>query len=144
MKRLFAVLLTLCMLCASALADSLTTNGGVTLDTADLPYCTADESAPVVYFISDISPESLVAAYQALGVELPGKVGVKMSTGESERSNYLRPALIADLIHLVNGTIVECNTAYGGSRSSTSMHLQQAKDNGLLDVCWAGNGFSFT
>ena len=134
MKRLFAVLLTLCMLCASALADSLTTNGGVTLDTADLPYCTADESAPVVYFISDISPESLVAAYQALGVELPGKVGVKMSTGESERSNYLRPELIADLIHLVNGTIVECNTAYGGSRSSTAMHRQQAKDNGLLEV----------
>ncbi len=134
MKRLFAVLLTLCMLCASALADSLTTNGGVTLDTADLPYCTADESAPVVYFISDISPESLVAAYQALGVELPGKVGVKMSTGESERSNYLRPELIADLIHRVNGTIVECNTAYGGSRSSTAMHRQQARDNGLLDV----------
>ena len=134
MKRLFAVLLTLCMLCASAMADSLTTNGGVTLDTAGLPYCTADEGAPVVYFISDISAESLVKAYQALGVELPGKVGVKMSTGESERSNYLRPALIADLIHLVNGTIVECNTAYGGSRSSTSMHRQQAKDNGLLDV----------
>lgn len=134
MKRLFAVLLTLCMLCASALADSLTTNGGVTLDTADLPYCTADESAPVVYFISDISPASLVAAYQALGVELPGKVGVKMSTGESERSNYLRPELIADLIHRVNGTIVECNTAYGGSRSSTAMHRQQAKDNGLLEV----------
>ena len=134
MKRLFAVLLTLCMLCASALADSLTTNGGVTLDTADLPYCTADESAPVVYFISDISPESLVAAYQALGDELPGKVGVKMSTGESERSNYLRPELIADLIHRVNGTIVECNTAYGGSRSSTAMHRQQAKDNGLLEV----------
>ena len=134
MKRLFAVLLTLCMLCASALADSLTTNGGVTLDTADLPYCTADESAPVVYFISDISPESLVAAYQALGVELQGRVGVKMSTGESERSNYLRPELIADLIHRVNGTIVECNTAYGGSRSSTAMHRQQAKDNGLLEV----------
>ena len=134
MKRLFAVLLTLCMLCASALADSLTTNGGVTLDTADLPYCTADESAPVVYFISDISPESLVAAYQALGVSLPGKVGVKMSTGESERSNYLRLELIADLIHRVNGTIVECNTAYGGSRSSTAMHRQQAKDNGLLEV----------
>ena len=134
MKRLFAVLLTLCMLCASALADSLTTNGGVTLDTADLPYCTADESAPVVYFISDISPEALVKAYEALGVELPGKVGVKMSTGESERSNYLRPELIADLIHRVNGTIVECNTAYGGSRSSTAMHRQQAKDNGLLEV----------
>ena len=58
MKRLFAVALLLCMLCASALADSLVTNGGVSLDTGDLPYCTEDESAPVVYFISDISPES--------------------------------------------------------------------------------------
>ncbi len=75
-----------------------------------------------------------MAAYRALGAELPGKVGVKMSTGESGRSNYLRPALIADLIHLVNGTIVECNTAYGGSRSSTAMHRRQARDNGLLDV----------
>ena len=134
MKRLFATLLMLCMLCASALADSLVTNGGVQLDTASLPYCTQDESAPVVYFISDISDASLVKAYQALGVDLPGKVGVKMSTGESERSNYLRPELITDLIHLVNGTIVECNTAYGGSRSSTAMHRQQARDNGLLDV----------
>lgn len=107
MKKLFAVTLLLCMLCSTAFADTLVTNGGVALNTGDLPYCTADESAPVVYFISDISPESLVAAYQALGVELPGKVGVKMSTGESERSNYLRHELIADLIHLVNGTIVE-------------------------------------
>ena len=134
MKRLFAVTLILCMLCATAFADTLVTNGGVTLDTSNLPYCTADESVPVVYFISDISPESLVEAYQALGVELPGKVGVKMSTGESTRSNYLRPELIADLVHLVNGTLVECNTAYGGSRASTAMHRQQARDNGLLDV----------
>ncbi len=134
MKRLCALLTTIFLLCAPALADSLVTNGGVSLDTAALPYCTEDEEAPVVYFISDISPESLVKAYQALGVELPGKVGVKMSTGESTRSNYLRPALIADLVHLVNGTIVECNTAYGGSRSSTAMHVQQAKDNGLTDV----------
>ena len=134
MKRLLAAALFLCLLCTTAFADTLVTNGGVSLDTGSLPYCTEDESAPVVYFISDISPESLVAAYQALGVELPGRVGVKMSTGESERSNYLRPALIADLIRLVNGTIVECNTAYGGSRASTAMHRQQAKDNGLLDV----------
>ena len=134
MKRLCALLTMLCLLCAPALADSLVTNGGVSLDTAALPYCTEDEAAPIVYFISDISAESLVKAYQALGVELPGKVGVKMSTGESTRSNYLRPALIADLVHLVNGTIVECNTAYGGSRSSTAMHRQQAKDNGLTDV----------
>ena len=134
MKRLLAAALFLCLLCTTAFADTLVTNGGVSLDTGSLPYCTEDESVPVVYFIGGISPDSLVSAYQALGMELPGRVGVKMSTGESERSNYLRPALIADLIHLVNGTIVECNTAYGGSRSSTAMHRQQAKDNGLLDV----------
>ena len=134
MKRLFAFVLLLCLLCASALADSLVTNGGVSLDTASLPHNTEDAAAPKVYFLSDISPEALVKVYEALGVQLPGKVGVKMSTGESTRSNYLRPELIADLIHLVNGTIVECNTTYGGNRSSTAMHRQQAKDNGLLDV----------
>ena len=134
MKKAFAIALLICLVCASAFADTLTTNGGYSLDTGDLPYVTDDASAPVVYFISDISAESLVRAYQALGVELQGKVGVKMSTGESTRSNYLRPELIGDLIHLVNGTIVECNTAYGGSRASTAMHIQQAKDNGLLDV----------
>ena len=134
MKRLLAAALFLCLICTAVFADTLVTNGGVSLDTGILPYCTEDEDAPVVYFISGISPESLVAAYQALGVDLPGRVGVKMSTGESERSNYLRPALIADLIHLVGGTIVECNTAYGGSRASTAMHRQQARDNGLTDV----------
>ena len=107
MKRLFVLVLLLCMLCASALADSLVTNGGVSLDAASLPHNTEDVSVPKVYFLSDISPVSLVKAYEALGVQLPGKVGVKMSTGESTRSNYLRPELIADLIHLVNGTIVE-------------------------------------
>ncbi len=134
MKKLFVFALFLCLLCTAACADTLVTNGGVTLDAGSLSFCTEDEAAPVVYFISDISPEALVKAYKALGVELPGKVGVKMSTGESERSNYLRPELIADLVRLVNGTIVECNTAYGGSRSSTAMHRQQARDNGLLDV----------
>ena len=134
MKRLLAAALFLCLLCTAAFADTLVTNGGVSLDTGSLPYCTKDESVPVVYFISDISPEALVKAYEALGVSLPGKVGVKMSTGESTRSNYLQPEMIAELIHLVNGTIVECNTAYGGSRSSTAMHRQQARDNGLLDV----------
>ena len=134
MKKLIGLLLAFLLLIPCACAEPLTTNGGVSLDTSKLPYATADETAPVVYFISDISAESLVKAYQALDMELPGRVGVKMSTGESERSNYLRPALIGELIQLVNGTIVECNTAYGGSRASTAMHRQQAKDNGLLDV----------
>ena len=134
MKKRICLLLTLIMLSAVALADTLTTNGGVTLETASLPYHATDKAAPEVYFVSDISSENLIKAYDALGIALPGHVGVKMSTGESERSNYLRPELIADLVHLVNGTLVECNTAYGGNRASTAMHMQQAKDNGLLDV----------
>ena len=135
MKKLLTVLLVLCLCCASALAAdlTLTTNGGVELDLSALPH--QDEAAPTaVYFISDISPESLVRAYEALNVELPGKVGVKLSTGESERTNYLRPALIGDLVQMLNGTIVECNTAYGGSRASTAMHLQLAKDHGFTDI----------
>ena len=133
MKKLLTVLLALCLCCASALAADLTTNGGVALDLSALPH--QDATAPAaVYFISDISPESLVKAYQALDVELPGKVGVKLSTGESERTNYLRPALIGDLVQMLNAAIVECNTAYGGSRSSTAMHMQLAKDHGFTDI----------
>ena len=133
MKKLIIALLALCLCGTSALAADLTTNGGVALDLSALPH--QDAAAPAaVYFISDISPESLVRSYQALGVELPGKVGVKLSTGESENSNYLRPALIGDLVKMLNGTIVECNTAYGGSRASTAMHLQLAKDHGFTDI----------
>ncbi len=74
MKKLLIVLLVLCLCCMSALAADLTTNGGVELDLSVLPH--QDEAAPAsVYFISDISPESLVKVYQALGVQLPGKVG---------------------------------------------------------------------
>ena len=135
MKRFIALFLAAILFsCGAVCAENITTNGGITLDTALLPYCTTEKNAPVVYYISDISAGSLVTVYQALGVDLPGRVGVKMSTGESTRSNYLRPELIADLVHLVSGTLVECNTAYGGSRSSTAMHRQQAKDNGLTDV----------
>ena len=134
MRKLVAAILLFSLLCVSALADGLITNGGVSLDPASLPYNTEDASAPQVFFLNEMTPAALVKAYEALGIQLQGRVGVKMSTGESTRSNYLRPELIADLIHLVNGTIVECNTAYGGSRSSTAMHRQQAKDNGLLNV----------
>ena len=137
MKKLLTVLLALCLCCASALAADLTTNGGVALDLSALPH--QDATAPAaVYFISDISPESLVKAYQALDVELPGKVGVKLSTGESERTNYLRPALIGDLVQMLNAAIVECNTAYGGSRSSTAMHMQLGKDHGFTDIAEVG------
>lgn len=98
-----------------------------------------DKSAPVVYFIRDITPEALVKVYKATGYEAIGKVGVKVSTGESENSNYLRPALIKKLVKdELNATIVECNTAYGGGRSNNIDHMKIAKDHGFLDVA---NGF---
>ena len=93
-----------------------------------------EADTPSVYFTSDISPEGLMAVYEALGVELTGKVAVKISTGEPPASNYLRPELIADLVRHVEGAIVECNTAYGGSRAETAMHYQVAKDHGFTDI----------
>ena len=92
------------------------------------------DTASVVYFTSDISPEGLLAVYKALGWTPTGNVAVKLSTGEPPASNYLRPELIKDLVQSVDGTIVECNTAYGGSRASTAMHYQVAKDHGFTDI----------
>ena len=92
------------------------------------------ENSPVVYFTSDISAEGLVKIYDTLGWTPEGKVAVKISTGEPPASNYLRPELIGDLVKKVNGTIVECNTAYGGSRSSSAMHKQVAEDHGFTAI----------
>lgn len=88
----------------------------------------------VVYMTTDISPDGLMAVYEALGWTPSGNVAVKISTGEPPASNYLRPELIADLVQSVEGTIVECNTAYGGSRAETAMHYQVAKDHGFTDI----------
>ena len=92
------------------------------------------DGAPVVYFTSDISPESLVKIYEKLGWTPSGKTAVKISTGEPPASNYLRPELIGDLVKKVDGTIVECNTAYGGSRASSAMHKQVAEDHGFTKI----------
>ena len=89
---------------------------------------------PVVFFTSDISPEGLVRIYEALDWKPSGKVAVKISTGEPPASNYLRPELIRDLVQKLDGTIVECNTAYGGSRSSAAMHKQVAEDHGFTAI----------
>ena len=90
--------------------------------------------ASVVYFTSDISAEGLVKIYEKLGWEPTGDVAVKISTGEPPASNYLRPELIKDLVQKVDGTIVECNTAYGGSRASTAVHRQVAEDHGFTEI----------
>lgn len=90
--------------------------------------------AATVYMTTDISSEALVKIYEKLEWNPSGKIAVKMSTGEPPASNYLRPELIGDLVKKVNGTIVECNTAYGGSRSSTASHKQVARDHGFYDI----------
>lgn len=94
----------------------------------------AAAESPAVYTTRDISPEGLMAVYEALGAELPeGNIAVKISTGENG-SNYLRPELIGDLVQAVDGTIVECNTAYGGNRANTAYHMQLAEDHGYTAI----------
>ena len=100
-------------------------------ETAQAP---STDTRPVVYMTTGTTPESLLAVYEKLNWQPQGKVAVKLSTGEPPASNYLRPELIKDLVHSVNGTIVECNTAYGGSRAQTAMHYQVAKDHGFTDI----------
>lgn len=88
-----------------------------------------------VYFTKEITPEALMKIYQALGREAKGdNVAIKVSTGEPGGKNYLKPALIGDLVKSVNGTIIECNTAYGGNRSTTELHLKAARDHGFFDI----------
>ena len=84
-----------------------------------------------VYFIKEITPKALVKIYEALEVELTGRVGVKISTGELGGHNYLKPELIKDLVSKVNGTIIECNTAYGGKRMNTEEHLKVIHEHGF-------------
>ena len=90
--------------------------------------------SPKVYMTTDISAEGLVKVYEALGVEATGNVAVKISTGEPGGKNYLKPALIKDLVQKVNGTIVECNTAYKGRRNTTEAHLEAAREHGFFDI----------
>lgn len=94
----------------------------------------SDNTASVVYFTSEISPESLLKIYQALGKEATGKVAVKISTGESSQSNQLAPALIAPLVQSVGGTLVECNTAYQGNRSGTAAHRRAIQERGYNEI----------
>ena len=95
---------------------------------------TDGQKESVVYFTREITPESLVKLYKAVGREATGKVAVKISTGEMGGNNYLKPALIAPFIQEVNGTIVECNTAYGGSRATTAAHKETIRAHGFYDI----------
>jgi len=82
-----------------------------------------------VYFIRDITPENIIEAYEAVGKKLTGKVAVKMHSGEQGNQNYLRPEFVKDVINYVNGTVVECNTAYEGARNSTEKHKKLIEEH---------------
>ncbi len=83
-----------------------------------------------VYFTSEITPEAVLRLYRALGVELCGKVAVKVHSGEKGNQNFLGPELWSDLIKYVGGTVVECNTAYEGERNTTEKHLRLLCEHG--------------
>ncbi|MCH5178892.1 MAG: DUF362 domain-containing protein [Prevotellaceae bacterium] len=89
---------------------------------------------PKVYFTKEITPQSLVKIYEALGVKAHGRVAVKISTGEAGGHNYLKPTLIRDLVDKVNGTIVECNAAYAGRRATSAEHWQVVHEHGFDSI----------
>ena len=83
---------------------------------------------------TEISSDNLVKIYEALGRKATGKVAVKISTGEPGGHNFLDPNLIKDLVQKVNGTIVECNTAYGGGRTNAADHMRAAEEHGFTAI----------
>ena len=92
------------------------------------------QAQSTVYFTKDISPESLVKIYKALGREAKGRVAVKISTGEGGNNHYLKPTFIRNLVEDVNGTIVECCTAYGGTRQDKQKHWQTIHEHGFDSI----------
>ncbi len=88
----------------------------------------------MVYVTRDITPESLVKIYKAVGRKATGNVCIKISTGESRKTGYLRPAFIQPLVSEVKGTLVECNTAYPGVRNTSEAHWKTIREHGFIDI----------
>ena len=87
-----------------------------------------------VYFTKEITPESLIKIYEKLGVKLSGNIGIKVSTGEKGSKGYLKAELIKPFVDMLNGTIIECNTAYPGARNNAEEHLEVAKEHGFTEM----------
>ena len=83
-----------------------------------------------VYFSKEITPENVVRMYEKLGINLPGKVAVKLHSGEKGNQNYIKPDFVKAIVEKVNGTVVECNTAYDGARDTTEKHKELMKEHG--------------
>jgi len=91
-------------------------------------------SKSTVYFVKDVSSDAVVKALKALGVELPGKVGVKVHSGEPGNQNFIKPELWKPAVDAVDGTIIESNTAYDGGRGVTEKHWQTMRDHGWTAI----------
>ena len=87
-----------------------------------------------VYFTREITPEAVLRLYKTLGKELTGNIAIKVHSGEKGNQNFLRPAFWKDIVDYVGGTIVECNTAYEGTRNTTERHVKLLKDHGWSDM----------
>ncbi len=101
---------------------------------AAIIWCCAAKAQSVVYMTKEITPQSLVRVYEALGVNSNGRVAVKISSGELGGHNYLKPTLIRNLVDKVNGTLVECCTAYGGSRQDKGKHWATIHAHGFDSI----------
>ena len=82
-----------------------------------------------VYFTKEITPESVVKMYEALGISLPGKVAIKLHSGEKGNQNYIRPEFVRPIVEKLNATVVECNAAYGGARNTTEKHKRLIEEH---------------
>lgn len=94
----------------------------------------AEKGKAVVYFTKEITPQAMIRLYEAMGVKLPGKVAVKLHSGEVGNQNFLRPDFMKPMIDYVKGTIVECNTAYEGKRNTTEEHWNTMKLHGWTEI----------
>lgn len=83
-----------------------------------------------VYFTKEITPQSVIKVYEKLGIKLPGNVAVKLHSGEEGNQNYIKPDFVKAIVERVNGTVVECNTAYEGARNSTDKHKKLLEKHG--------------
>lgn len=110
-----------------------TTTAATTANTVRT-YETDYPMAAKVYFTRDISPAGLMRVYEALGAHPRGRVAVKLSSGEGGNTHYLQPSLIKDLVQHLDGTIVECNTAYAGTRDTSEHHWKTIKEHGFMDI----------
>ncbi|NLF79134.1 MAG: DUF362 domain-containing protein [Chloroflexi bacterium] len=122
-------------LIASTSAAFLVSRQAVDQSTLGIVQAASDAGdKPIVYMTQDISPEALLKIYEALGRKVEGSVAVKISSGEPGGHHFLSPDLIAPLVQEVNGTIVECNTAYGGLRSNTKAHQRVIEEHGFTAI----------